>query len=398
MATKIVACSLGCLLALGAGSASAIDDIRINGFLTASGSMNDSKDDNWYANDRVLSAWRFDTGDTRLGLQVAADINERIGATAQLLAKGGRDNFNVDLDWGYVSYQAADPLAVRAGKVKLPTFLVSDYIEVGYAYPWIRPPQEVYILNPITSIAGVDLLYRPNIGDFDLLIQPYFGTESDEAFVSSAFVEASAVFPPEFQLENGDQVNFDAEQLIGVNASFGNDIFSVRAGYLQTKVSSDFADPIGLGFRNETAKFWSLGFNMDWHNFIAYAEYAERDEDGLAEAAFPDQKSYYGTLGYRIGRFLPHITYAVIDEGQDIPEVPGFGAFESAVLKQESWTGGLRYELTDGAALKLEVQYVKPDKDNGVVNFGLFDKRLNVVDDPNTDDAMMYSVAFDVIF
>jgi predicted porin len=393
MATKIVACSLGCLLALGAGSASAIDDIRINGFLTASGSMNDSKQDNWYANDRVLSAWRFDTGDTRLGLQVAADINERIGATAQLLAKGGRDNFNVDLDWGYVSYQAADPLAVRAGKVKLPTFLVSDYIEVGYAYPWIRPPQEVYILNPITSIAGVDLLYRPNIGDFDLLIQPYFGTESDEAFVNPAFVEPG-IIPG---LEVGDQVNFDAEQLIGVNASFGNDIFSVRAGYLQTKVSSDFAEPVGLGFRNETAKFWSLGFNMDWHNFIAYAEYAERDEDGLAEAAFPDQKSYYGTLGYRIGRFLPHITYAVIDEGQDIPEVPGFGAFETAVLKQESWTGGLRYELTDGAALKVEVQYVKPDEDNGVVNFGLFDKRLNVVD-PGTDDAMMYSVAFDVIF
>ena len=83
-------------------------------------------------------------------------------------------------DWAFVSYRAADPLTIRGGKLKLTTFLVSDYIEVGYAYPWIRPPQEVYYANPISTMTGADALVRFNFGDYSLLFQPYYGNSRGE--------------------------------------------------------------------------------------------------------------------------------------------------------------------------------------------------------------------------
>ena len=82
------------------------------------------------------------------------------------------DNFDLEADWAFASYSFSDQVQVRIGKIKLPTFLVSDFIEVGYSYPWIRPPQEVYTGNPITSIVGGDLLFTPRWGGVEWLIQP----------------------------------------------------------------------------------------------------------------------------------------------------------------------------------------------------------------------------------
>ncbi len=134
------ALALGVALSLASAGqqAMAIEDIRINGFLTAAATQTDA--DSPYNIDLASDALRFDGRDNRLGLQIAADINERMSFTMQLLARAVPDNFNAEADWAFVGYNVSDDLQVRAGKVKLPTFLTSDYIEVGYAYPWIRPP------------------------------------------------------------------------------------------------------------------------------------------------------------------------------------------------------------------------------------------------------------------
>ena len=88
---------------------------------------------------------------------------------------------------------ASEQISVRAGKIKFPTFLISDYYEVGYAYPWIRPPQEVYSSNPITTLNGVDVLARFRLGDMSLLVQPYYGvSRGAEALVPQ---EAVTAFP-----------------------------------------------------------------------------------------------------------------------------------------------------------------------------------------------------------
>ena len=375
MKKNLLALGVSMALAGAAQQAMAIDEIRINGFLTAAATYTDA--DSPYNIDLASDDARFDGRDNRLGLQVAADINERMSFTAQLLARAVPDNFNTEADWAFVGYDVNDALQVRAGKVKLPTFLTSDYIEVGYAYPWIRPPQEVYSLSPITSLSGLDFLWSVPVGDNTLLIQPYFGNSSGTGFVSGMQAGSGLGFPAA-----GTEVDFEAKKLGGINVALSTAIGTFRAGYLTTEVSSDFAG--GL-IDEDKASFASVGMNIDWNNFVGYAEWASRDQDDGAEFGFPDQEAWYVTAGYRFGAWLPSLTYASLAGGD--PDDANVELFDQ---EQTSVTLGLRYELAAGAALKFEATRV--DVEDGATDYGLFDGALS------EDSANVYSVALDVVF
>jgi hypothetical protein len=340
------------------------EGVTINGFLTTSVVMTDTKNTS-YDSGAITDEARFDNPDSRLGLQFTGTINEYMDATAQLIARGRGTNDSISTDWAFVSMRANDVTQVRVGKLKLSTFLISDYIEVGYAYPWVRPPLEVYSLNPINTLVGADMLYTPTVGNVQLMIQPYLGTNRAATTISPALADA-------YSMTAGDELGFSVSNMAGLNVVASFDAVSFRIGYLSTEVTqSDF------GLDGERAQFASAGITMDWNNIVAYAEYAMRNEDPNLEAAFPDQNAYYATLGYRVGKFLPYVTYANIDYGAD--ESP-------LATRQSSVTGGLRYELFDGAALKFEVQNADPAEGE----YGLFDSKI--------ENAVLYSIALDVIF
>jgi hypothetical protein len=389
MKTRLRTTSAAVLLALGAAPAMAVDNVVLNGFMTAGATYTDS-DTQWF-NGNIRDEIGFEQ-DSRVGLQVAAQINPKMSVTVQVLGRAREEDFDAFFDWGFVSYTVNEAWELRAGKIKFPTFLISDYIEVGYAYPWIRPPQEVYTSNPLTAISGADALFRARLGDADLLLQPYVGTSRGQSTV----VPQGAL---EFNADNGSPfpfgapgsvefVDFEARNLIGINASMNWDHFSVRAGYLSIETSAD-----ALGVRDEDTSFWSVGGTMDLNNFIGYAEYFEREIEGGANLGFPNQKGYYATLGYRMGKWMPHLTYAKLDENGTPSTCGGANPFPCGeALKQDSVTLGVRYELGAGAALKAEAQRVSPD---GRGLFTGYDANGNSVLD---DNAMIYSIAIDVVF
>ena len=391
MKTRLRTTSAAVLLALGATPVMAVDNVVLNGFMTAGATYTDS-DTQWY-NGNIRDEIGFEQ-DSRVGLQVAAQINPKMNVTVQVLGRAREEDYDAFFDWGFVSYTASEAWELRAGKIKFPTFLISDYIEVGYAYPWIRPPQEVYTSNPLTAIAGADALFRTRLGNGDLLVQPYVGTSRGQStVVPQGALEINQAFPPNMQFPFGapgsvEFVDFEAQNLIGINSSMNWDHFSVRAGYLSIEVSADT-----LQVSQEDAEFWSLGGTMDLNNFIGYAEYFEREIEGGANLGFPNQKGYYATLGYRFGKWMPHLTYAKLDENGSPNSCGGVGQFPCGeALKQDSITLGVRYELGAGAALKAEAQRVDPE---GRGLFTGYDADGNSVLD---DAAMIYSVAIDVVF
>ena len=122
----------------------------------------------------------FET-DTRFGLQISSDVSENMSVVAQLLGRGTNSNFDAIVEWAYVDWEFADWISLRAGKVKQPVYLVNDYVEVGYAYPWIRPPVEVYYLNnPLNTVNGAELLLSFPVGPGTLSFQPYIGSNRDD--------------------------------------------------------------------------------------------------------------------------------------------------------------------------------------------------------------------------
>ena len=305
-------------------------ETEISGFVTAGATYGDSEVSSY---DGTFQNRTNSAALNRLGIQISADVNPKVSVTGQLLARGNdpAGRYNVNADWAFVTYKAADPASVRVGKLKLTSYLISDYYEVGYAYPWVRPPQEVYSTNPITAIDGVDALVRFNFGNNSLLLQPYAGSGRDIYAVQPqetmrTFAEWVAfslldigdpgcckhVMPKASPEGDINYIQFTTENMGGINVALTNPYFTVRAGHFSTRVyQADF------GLTGDKGTYTSAGVTADWRNIVFYSEYFERDVEGLANFAFPNQKGYYSTLGYRFGPALVHYTRASLADNDN---------------------------------------------------------------------------------
>ncbi|VAW63914.1 hypothetical protein MNBD_GAMMA08-1835, partial [hydrothermal vent metagenome] len=112
--------------------------IEFDGFLTAGFAVHDQTQTDGkkviYL-DEVTDDVTF-LQDSKFGLQITADVAKDMKVVAQLLASAEDNNYSVDVEWAYLDYAASESTSLRAGRIKQPVFLISDYLEVGYAYPW----------------------------------------------------------------------------------------------------------------------------------------------------------------------------------------------------------------------------------------------------------------------
>jgi hypothetical protein len=341
--------------------------VRLNGFLTTSFTQGQNDGDIGYLNNLVTKDLSLDTYENRLGIQVSSDVADDVEITAQIIARGGIYNYNAGLDWAYLNYHPTKSFNMHIGKYKVPMFIVSDYVEVGYAYPWVRPPQDVYYINPLTSQSGVKLFYNIPLGQTSLLFQLYYGEGMHEVFVP----------PRSIDLGNADmsvdqRIKLKTKNAAGGNMSFKTEHFSLRFSYFDTKV-----DAPEMNIENASGNFASAGLTVDWNDIILYAEYANRDTDTDEIRAFPDQKAWYTTLAYRFSSVMPYATYSEIKEGND-PNILS--------IDQTSSSLGLRYELNKATAVKFEALHSKP----GEENHGLFNEPV--------EEGMIYSMTVDAIF
>lgn len=397
-----------------------VQAMRFDGFMTVGAAINnDTKNKNTYLGslgDRgITNDPSFET-DTRFGLQISSDVADNMSVVAQLLGTGVDQNFNAVVEWAYIDYKMNDYASIHAGKIKQPVYLVNDYIEVGYAYPWIRPPSEVYYLNnPLDTVNGVELMLQFPIGNGTLSFLPYFGSNRDN-------------------IPNTGGAFFQAEKIYGMDVKYSGRGYTVHAsdfhcGRVDTTGSFSIdktafgpitADLNGSGECNVSA----VGLNLDISNIVVYAEWQRRTTTKGLSRPFGDQTGWYTTFGYRMGKWLPHITFAGIDGTASIYGLPNNGAIKGGtapntfsmnfpVSIQTSITAGLRYEVNDSAALKMEYEVVDVNTDQNTlknanepgggpmpyVNYGLFKTDFSgYPGNLPTKKVGIFSLALDVIF
>ena len=373
------------------GVEAADGDIRVSGFLTTiftQAKIQDDIDTN-YDYGLAEKDVELDTRDSHLGLQFGSTINPQTKVTAQIISRGGGTNsYNLETDWAYVDYQALESFRVRVGKYKIPQFIASDYLDVGYAYPWVRPPQDVYSTNPLISLNGLDLLYKINFGESKLFFDLFYGDGTHNTFVPPRtfdFMDAGdgtqdgVVHDPGtgdvVPLSKGQHLTFDTANTRGVGVKYAAPHYTVRAGYFKTEVTqADF------GMDHIPGAFGGVGFTMDYNDIVAYAEFILRNTDPRMASAFPDQDAWYTTIGYRFGKLLPSFTVSQIKKGIDSdPNFP-------VAIEESSRAFNLRYDLDHSTDVKLEILNVTP-KDG---NHGLFGVPV--------EKGTIYTLAFDVIF
>ncbi|MCC2957938.1 hypothetical protein LK542_20160 [Massilia sp. IC2-477] len=358
---------------------------RISGFGTGALTVSD-EDKAEFARPNQSSGVRKDprTGvDSNLGLQADYAVNDWLSLTGQgLVRKDGEDNFGAELSWAFAKFKLSDQLSVRAGRMGLPAFMISDYRNVGYANTFVRPPSEVYSQVPLNSVDGVDLTWA-------------------QEFAGTTFTAQLAAGRSKATITGG--AHADASDVRALNLSAERGPFTLRFGRTEAKVTIDDSaslntlvstfDNAGNTFRisqlNDIARlvenkkkkgtFTSVGLSMDWNNIVAQTEYAKRKLPGISDAT----DSWYAMAGYRIGKLLPYYTHAKLSSKSSfvntLPTACATGAAAACTPTVRSLRGtvdslranalgqsqstdtlGLRWDFASSADIKFQVDRIKP--------------------------------------
>ena len=320
--------------------------LTMNGFVTAGVGITDSEYDVAGTNDRPNFA-----DASRFGLQFDFDpqLEVPVTFTAQFLARG-RNNWEVEAEWAYVSYQATDEIQIKAGRIRMPVFMYSQTYDVGVTYPWILPPEEVYgFANiPFTSVTGISFDHSMYLGDWELGTTLYAGNNEFQVPVLGLDVDVDLIWGGGlvFNITNDVISARVSHHIMSFDSPITTSLKLSSAGiFLETAFPGVPLDLIlaGAGITdtiNGNVDLTTVGFGYDSSNIIAQAEWSFRNLDNTI---FPDLKAAYIMLGYRMGKLTPHVTYAEVTSSHSLIN-----------QDQDSVTVGLSYQLTPASAIKLD--------------------------------------------
>lgn len=285
--------------------------VTFSGFASAGVITGDLNHDFFSGTDVISKSSTFGADNT-LGLQISAAMSDQVSMTGQLLAKGTVDSYSVDSHWAYIDYHPVNNLSVRAGRLVLPIVMSSEYVDVGYAYPWIRPPAEVYSGIPMTSYSGVDLLYTLNFDSFNLVFQPYVGS-----------------VPP----ANSIGYQIDVQSGYGLNTTMQFDNGQLRMHSMKVNNIVGTGNSGVFNFAMD-AEIHAIGADFEFDNVLLMSEYMLKkfEFSGIPGYKDADGRAWYVTLGYRFGKIMPHITYASADMNKN--QMPALQAVMGDLLAQ----------------------------------------------------------------
>jgi predicted porin len=273
------------------------------------------------------------------------------------------------VEWANIKYQFTPDFSVRAGRIVLPAFLVSDYRKVGYANTWLRPPVEVYSMIPVTNSDGVDASYRLRVGDVTNTVQVIYGNT-------------------EPRLPTGGSVS--AKDVWGISGTGEYGAAIVHASYIKGTFTLESTKPLFDGFRqfgpegaalaakydadHKSLTFLSIGGTYDPGRWFVQGEWGSTD----THSAFGKRSAWYASGGYRLGKITPYLIYArtksdsnTSDAGLTLSSLPPFLAGAAAGLNaglngllgavpvQKTVSAGARWDFMKNVDLKLQVDHTR---------------------------------------
>lgn len=365
-----------------------ISNVTVNGFFTLSGGIA-SNDAGYAGYDKTLDY----VPETKVGLQASFEVTESTYLVAQLVARA-EQHWSPEMEWAFLSHTFDNDLTLRAGRLRVPLYMYSDYLEVNFAQPWLRPPEEVYAVVPVSSYEGIDFVYTIPFDEAEWLFQAYTGVGSD----------------PDSETGFGTDVEYD--DVIGMSTSFTYNSFTVRASYVMTTLNSGQAFVPGsyntvplVNFSDSDTNFLGLGASYDDGDLLVVAEWtrsqveATQSDDALYGGNWQDVDSAYISVAYRFGNITPYVTYAIMETSDDDERQAAFEASGSPVdaanqaifdAQRSTYSAGLRYDVNANMALKFDVTYAD---DFGDTSGGLSGNIAKT-----EEDTTVYTASLNMVF
>lgn len=355
--------------------------LRINGFGTI-GLTHIQAPEGWYfrrdaaqyPSDKQTS---WDT-DSRLGLQAHYEVSPRLELVSQVVLKRRlHDSKPLEsLEWLFASYKPTGDVTLRVGRTNPDMFLLSDYRNVGVAYPWVRPNLEIYSALPLYTIDGADASYVWTHADTRWRAKTFVGNVNARATLayspeqlnfklkpgggliltreSGGLLIRSIVFGARMSVDVSERTRAAGEVLRQLRAS-GDPTVAGQASELYRR----------LGLETDTALFAEVGVSYELDGWLWSAEYAKvRLSTGTRNA-----QSAYVSVGRRLGDFtlFGMMGRSVSDLPiQETPDWSGIGpqaqnlansivtSINSSRARQTSLTLGTRWDFHQQMALKVQ--------------------------------------------
>ena len=327
---------LGLAICLASTSAFALEqgEALINGFGTVGVTHLGGEDDgrSYGISGQTNDSWRGDQL-SKFGAQLTYGVTDTVGLTLQTTAKAYGDEWKANLEWAYLSWQSTDNLMMRFGRLRTPVYMYSESIDVGFSYPWLRLPDEVYSQVQLSNYEGADIVYNLPLSFATLSFQLGGGIAKNRDYY---------IYDEEFDI--------DYDNVFGSSVSLAtNDFGTFRVGYVEADIDTDISGSFTDIFGNpgtatllalDKGKFTSIGYQYDNGTWLTANEWTSRviENDGSNST-----DSFYLMGGRRFGDFLAHVTYAQLDEDEG---------------RQSSWTLGLNYNILPTVVLKGEYKRV----------------------------------------
>jgi len=336
---------------------------KLGGFATL-GASHSSQAQGDYILDSTLpkgagrsSSWS--TGnDSRIGAQLTANLTPKVSAVFQLISEYQADNsYRPAIEWANVKYAFSPDAYIRVGRIALPTFLNSDSRKVGYSYPWIHPPVDLYRVVSITNSDGIDAMYRFQIGEAGNAIKILNGINTIDRPTSVS----------------------ESQDMWGVFDTLEYGSALLRIGY-QKRIASSFNLLTGIQGAWVPNTDLSIGGSYDPGNWFVMSEWIQRKSTTKLSAM-------YVSAGVRVDKFTPYMTYSNNGRGSFLPGFPPPTAASvvSANRSQNTTSLGVRWDFMKHADFKFQYDRIKlSDNSNGYlanlpVNTVLYGTSFHVV-------------------
>jgi hypothetical protein len=329
--------------------------------------------------------------DSNLGLQADIGINSWLSFTGQgLVRRDAEPQFGAELSWAFAKVKVNDNFSFRVGRTAMPTFMISDYRNVGYANNFLRAPVEMYTQIPYSNFDGIDATYQRSFGDTTITGNIGYGV-TEAAVAGGVTGKGKDVLALNVTAEHGPFTlrvgRVTAKITVEGSTSLAGLLGGLRAagaGYKfpQLITMADQLDP-----KERDGSFTSVGLGMDWKNIVVQSEFAKRKNDSYVN----DTTSWYVMGGYRFGKVLPYFiqsklsidgfpvnvvptacpagypaactpTMAALRAGAN--KVPYYGLGQGA---QTTSSIGVRWDFHNSMALKAQFDRVKPDIGSGLL-------------------------------
>lgn len=362
--------------------------------------------------------------DTLLGMQLDVRPGQQLSATAQVIARyRAQDRFEPQLEWGFIKYRHDDQWTIQVGRLLTPVQMDAENRYVGYANTTVRADLSAYSLYPLSRHDGVNLTYERMIGDTHLEVLGFAGRASIEL---PGDRDGNIVFRLRADHVKGMRVNLEHGGLT-VKASyttFDDHVEGSSTDFFKRMLAQSRAaeangcsscQRVTQALQNTLTDIGSTLIDVGLrYDFRPYAVWGEYFSNSARESL---RSSYDGVLlGGSIthGKWTPYVTYGLqrlkklnahrisdadlLNPSVSSTSLPAFNqepVFPSSSARQ-SWAIGARYDITNNAALKVEMLQVRL-QDPARAYPTPFPK-LSPPSEPRAKSFGLYTLALDFVF